>query len=137
MLLLEYLSIYLLSRAHNPDLSDICPAASLRNSTTVPTTAWVIFDNSSQLALVHFCFSSSSCPFCHTLLTTAQVPMMILSSAALRVEIAGLKLKSTACFAARLSPCQPLQRIDARICAETQALYSNSCGAVRTDAVVS
>lgn len=63
--------------------------------------------------------------------------MMILSSAALQAEIAGLKLKSTVCFGARLSPCQPLQRIDARIFIETQALHSNSHGAVRTGAVVS
>lgn len=137
VLLLEHLFLYLLSQANNPDLSDICPPASLRNSMTVPTTAWVFFNNSSHLALVHFCFSSSSCLFCHTLLATSQVPTMILSTAALQVEIAGLKLKSTVCFGARLSPCQPLQRIDARISTETQALYSNSCGAVRTDAVVS
>lgn len=104
---------------------------------TGPTTAWVFFKESSQLALVHFCFSSSSCLFCHTLLITSQVPMMILSRAALQAEIAGLKLESTVCFAARLSPCQPLQRIDARICAETQALYSRSHGAARTGIVVS
>lgn len=63
--------------------------------------------------------------------------MTILSSAAIQVEVARLKLKNTVPFAARRLRCRDLQRIDASACTETQALYSNSCGAVRSGAMVS
>lgn len=63
--------------------------------------------------------------------------MTILCCTAIQGKVARLKLRNAVSLAARHLHCWALQRIDAKTHTETQVLYSNSCGAVRSGAVVS
>lgn len=115
----------------------LCPKASSGDSLTVPITTRALFNNSSQLAVGHFFFSSSSCHFFSYPADHITASMAILHSAAIQVEAARLKLKTTVSFAVKHLCCWVLQRISASTLTESQALYLNSCGAVKSSAMVS
>lgn len=99
--LCTYLFHYLLAKANNPNLSALCPSASLGIPRQFPLLPEYFLMTVPSLLSSISSFLLPVAIFCHTLLITSQVPMTISSSAATQVEIARLKLKNTLPFVVR------------------------------------